>query len=92
MINLVIGRARELKVELKEYLSETEVGYLELPGPKIYKTLEEMRTKLQVHEFLTFLAEMSRDNKEMILALNKDILQGVKEFQSKRYRQFFLLF
>lgn len=51
-----------------------------------------MKNKLQLHEFANFLSYLSAGNKDLVLALNKSIMQGLKDFQSRRYRQFFLLF
>lgn len=43
-------------------------------------------------EFLKFLAHLSTGSKDMVGSLLGLICSGLKEFQSKRYRQFFLLF
>ena len=43
-------------------------------------------------EFVNFLCYLSVYDKEMVAGLNKGITQGIKDFQSKRYRQFFILF
>lgn len=43
-------------------------------------------------EFLKFIAHLSTGNKELVATLLGLICNGLKEFQSKRYRQFFLLF
>lgn len=45
-----------------------------------------------MYEFLNYLCFLSFDNKELLLSLIKNVSQGLKDFQSKRYRQFFLLF
>ena len=68
------------------------MGYLFLPEPKIMKTLEDIKSKFQLYEFINFVGYLTFNNKSLILNLNKFILQGLKDFQSKRYRQFFLLF
>lgn len=56
------------------------------------KTLEDIKSKFQLYEFINFVGYLTFNNKSLILNLNKFILQGLKDFQSKRYRQFFLLF
>lgn len=45
-----------------------------------------------MYEFLNLLAFLSINNKEFVNTLLGYICSGLKEFQSKRYRQFFLLF
>ena len=92
LINHVISRAKETGVPLNELITETEVEYLRLPEPKIMKTIEDIRNKFQLYEFINFVSYLTHNNKGMVLALNKFILQSLKDFQSKRYRQFFLLF
>ena len=51
-----------------------------------------MKSKFQINEFTGFICKVSENDKDLIVALNRVILQGLKDFQSKRYRQFFLLF
>lgn len=43
-------------------------------------------------EFLNFLAELTIANKEFLTTIINLIFMGLRDFQSKRYRQFFLLF
>jgi hypothetical protein len=45
-----------------------------------------------MNEFINFLCYLSKNDKELVLSINKHIMEGLKIFQSKRYRQFFLLF
>lgn len=40
LINLTIARAKELNAPLEKYITETEVRYMRLSDPKIYKILE----------------------------------------------------
>jgi hypothetical protein len=68
------------------------VQYLWLNENKIYKILEEMKSKFQMFEFLKLLALLSNGNKEFTAMLLGFVCSGLKDFQSKRYRQFFLLF
>lgn len=92
LINLIVARAKELNTPLDKYLTQIEVKYLRLSDPKIYKILEEIKNKFQMYQFLNYLCFLSFDNKELLLSLIKNVSQGLKDFQSKRYRQFFLLF
>jgi hypothetical protein len=77
---------------LNQYLTSTEQQYLVLSDAKIYKILEEIKNKFQLYEFLKLLAYMSTGNKEIVAMLLGFVCSGLKDFQSKRYRQFFLLF
>lgn len=65
---------------------------MRLPEPKMTKIVEEIRTKFQLFEFTNFVCYLSSSCKEVTLAMNKCVSEGLKNFQSKRYRQFFILF
>lgn len=59
---------------------------------KIYKTLEESKGKLQINcvtDYLTYFAYKNEDFSNILIGL---IQKGLSEFESKRYRQFFILF
>ena len=45
-----------------------------------------------MYEFLNLLAFLTNANKEFTASLIGFVCSGLKDFQSKRYRQFFLLF
>lgn len=45
-----------------------------------------------MYEFLNLMAFLSTGNKEFTASLLGFVCSGLKDFQSKRYRQFFLLF
>ena len=66
--------------------------YIYMNETKNYKILEETKNKFQLQEFTTLLSSLTTDNKAFLLTVIDHIYCGLKDFQSKRYRQFFLLY
>lgn len=66
--------------------------YIYMNETKNYKILEEIKNKFQLQEFTTLLSSLTTDNKIFLLTVIEHIYSGLKDFQSKRYRQFFLLY
>ena len=59
---------------------------------KVYKIIEELRNKFFVYEFTYFLAYLTKNNEGFLGIIVEQIFTGLRDFQSKRYRQFMLLF
>ena len=86
-----IKRCRALGQTLEEYLSLTKVEDLVLPSQKVYKILEEVRGKFMIKKFATFLVFLVERDEAMSEEIMHLIYKGLREFESKRYRQFFIL-
>ena len=63
-----------------------------LPENKIYKILEELRSKYGIYSFSRLIANLTINDEEFLKMIANLIYSGLKDFQSKRYRQFALLF
>jgi hypothetical protein len=76
---------------LQELLPKPEFEALFLPDAKIYKILEELRSKFGIYSFTRYIGYLTINNEEFLKIVLGFIFSGLKEFQSKRYRQFVLL-
>lgn len=72
-------------------MSLTKVEDLVLPSQKVYKILEEARGKFMIKKFATFLVFLVERDEAMSEEIMHLIYKGLREFESKRYRQFFIL-
>lgn len=62
-----------------------------LPINKIYKILEECRNKFMINKFCKLLTHLGKGNLKFTEEIMNLGFLGLKEFESKRYRQFFIL-
>jgi len=50
-----------------------------------------MKTKFAIYSFSRYVSCLTVNNEELVKTVLNLIFSGLKEYQSKRYRQFFLL-